>query len=164
MAHTRSRNSRRRWTGSEVISASPATSPKGISGRKKNGPSRMSQSLLLSGAPSLSPLQRGLSGHDGHNEKRDGLPPVGDYFHNHWFTPIISRRAFPPATPSPPCPFDLPAVSTAHLLWVGTIVAAGSLAGLFAAAASLERPRTRRQIHPTSTHIRCSTTCQGGAI
>jgi hypothetical protein len=30
----------------------------------------------------------------------------------------------------------------------GTVVAAGSLAGLFAAAASLAHPRTRRQIHP----------------
>jgi hypothetical protein len=47
---------------------------------------------------------------------------------------------------------------------LGTIVAVGSLAVLFAASASPTRPRTRRKIRPTSAHRRCSAPCLVGAI
>jgi hypothetical protein len=77
---------------------------------------RPARSNTVSGAPSLFPVHRERSGHAGHNGKRDGLPPVGDHFHNSWFVPFISRRAFPPAPPIPPPPLDLPAVSTADFL------------------------------------------------
>jgi hypothetical protein len=61
------------------------------------------------------PLHRGRFGHAGHNEKRDGRPPVGNYFHNRWFASFISRRVFPHAPLTPPPPLDLPAGSTADL-------------------------------------------------
>jgi hypothetical protein len=46
----------------------------------------------------------------------------------------------------------------------GTAVAAGSLAGLFGASILPTRPRTCREICPTSKHRRCSMPCQLGAI
>jgi hypothetical protein len=115
---------------------------------------------------SSSPPHRERSRHVGHKEKRDGLPHVGDYFHK----PLVCT--FFLVVPS------LPRLLPLHRRWicrpfqrlisslvrVGTVVAASTLAGRSATAASPARPRTRRQIRLTSTHTRCSTTCQVGAI
>ncbi|XP_071676801.1 uncharacterized protein [Lolium perenne] len=70
--------------------ASPKASPKGIWGApdKKSVPAASPKALFcparpytVSGAPSPSPSHRGRSGDAGHNEKRGGLPHVGDYLH-----------------------------------------------------------------------------------
>nr|XP_051229431.1 uncharacterized protein LOC127347262 [Lolium perenne] len=70
--------------------ASPKASPKGIWGApdKKSVPAASLKAHFcparpdtVSGAPSPSPSHRGRSGDAGHNEKRGGLPHVGDYLH-----------------------------------------------------------------------------------
>ncbi|XP_071679318.1 uncharacterized protein [Lolium perenne] len=70
--------------------ASPKASPKGIWGApdKKSVPAASPKAhfcparpYTVSGAPSPSPSHRGRSGDAGHNEKRGGLPHVGDYLH-----------------------------------------------------------------------------------
>jgi hypothetical protein len=44
------------------------------------------------GGPSPPPPHRGRSGHAGHNKKRVGLPPVGDYFHKSLVRAFFSSR------------------------------------------------------------------------
>jgi hypothetical protein len=121
-------------------------------------------SNTVSGASRPSPLHMGRFGRVGQSEKQGRYPPGGDRIPNGWFPPLFFSA--PPLPRLPPlrrhsiCRSSRRKISSES----STVVSVGSLAGLFAATASLTRPRTRRQIRPTSAHRRCSTSCQVGAI